>query len=73
MHPGNDTCAILIRICFVKVLRITSFVIMVGFQMTSYGRLPDLFKASTMIFECSATCARHSSPYRSCDPVQNQN
>ena len=45
-----------------NVFLITSFVIMVGFHTTSYGRFPDLFNASTIIFECSATCARHSSP-----------
>ena len=56
-----------------KVLLITSFVIRVGFQTTSYGRIPDSLRAFTMICECSATCARHSSPYKSCDPVQNQN
>ena len=56
-----------------NVFLITSFVIKVGFQMISYGRIPESFKAFTIIFECSATCARHSSPYKSWEPVQNQN
>ena len=56
-----------------NVLRISSLVIRVGFHTISYGKTPVLFNSSTICLECRATFARHSSPYKSCDPVQNQN
>ena len=34
----------------------------VGFQMILIGRSPDAFSRSTTALDCSATCARVSSP-----------
>ena len=56
-----------------KVFRMEAWSISVGFQITSKGSLPEVLNASTIFLECSATWFKHSSPYKSCEPVQNQN
>ena len=43
-----------------NVLRISSFVISVGFHTNSNGRTPLLFNSSTMILECSARKRNHN-------------
>ena len=69
MTPAHSSSAF----ASLKVFLITAFVISVGFHTTSYGSRPDLLSPSTMILECSATFFKHASPYRSCEPVANQN
>ena len=41
--------------------------------MTPSLRMTWALMRSTMMRACSATCSRHSAPYRSCEPTQNQN
>ena len=64
LHYPEDSAGSIMTSEFVSlnVRLITSFVIIVGFHTTSNGSLPDLFKHSTISFECAATCERHSSP-----------
>ena len=56
-----------------NVARIMLLVSSVGLSVRGKGKRPEALMRSTMTRACSATCSRHSAPYRSCEPTQNQN